>query len=501
VRAAAITLVSVLFPAGAALAADPPPTVHWLRSDGSEVPSDAGLELARTTPPVGDDAEALRVVIASSGAALPDRVTIGSTRAPDAATTRMALDVLEGHPLVTTTCPASLKATQCKATLPFRLVVDEIDRRHPLLAGRSLLAELGGAVTVTAEGLPASNRRVVGAFPRQKAELRVRLVRMLPKGPPPIGRDDEDAVRSAREEIDRATGVWSVCGVSFGPSSKVDVKVVDPPPPFLLSLGCDAPLLALGGELRFSVDAREVVVDVPRGTSPRGAARRAEIALEKLGYRATVSDNRATNAASLASSDVLVMRKDGTPATLAPPKAGDVSSDPALDACIGRVQLDDGLQHFTDADAVAGTLEERTLVKAFDDGDPATIEVIVVPSFGGDARIGESFIFVEHGAVRNVVLEDRAGFRAQTASLTLAHELGHVLLDQPGHPDDFSGDTPTSLMDADAVDATAFGPRRLSASECARAHAQSGPESLARIFQPWPVAPLPTSKKAKTPPR
>ena len=43
-----------------------------------------------------------------------------------------------------------------------------------------------------------------------------------------------------------------------------------------------------------------------------------------------------------------------------------------------RVDLNDGLQHFGDTDSVAGTLEERALVKAVDDGDPRTIEVIVV---------------------------------------------------------------------------------------------------------------------------
>jgi hypothetical protein len=382
--------------------------------------------------------------------------------------------------------------------MPLRLVFDDVDRRHPLLAGRSLLAELGGAVTVNGPSVTTSTRRVETELGRHTARLRVRLVRMLSKGPPPLGRDDEDAVKLAREEVERASSVWGTCGISFGAKSKVDVKVVDPPPPFLLSLGCEAPAIATGGDLHLAVDGRDLVVKLPAGATPREAARLVEIAIDKMGFRATVSDNRATPASSMASADVLVSRPDGTLATLTAPKSGSVSSDASLDACIGRVALDDGLQHFTDADAVAGTLEERTLVKALDDGDPSTIEVIVIPSFGGDARIGESFIFVEHGAIRNIVLEDRAGFRAQKASFTLAHELGHVLLDQPGHPDDFAGDTPTSLMDSDAVNPTAFGPRRLSFAECKRAHTQSGPSSLSRIVEPWPLAPLNAPKKGKS---
>ena len=50
----------------------------------------------------------------------------------------------------------------------------------------------------------------------------------------------------------------------------------------------------------------------------------------------------------------------------------------------------------------------------------------------------------------------------------IAHELGHVLLQVAGHPDDFGSDLPTSLMDADAADSSIFGPRRLSvAAACA----------------------------------
>ena len=120
-----------------------------------------------------------------------------------------------------------------------------------------------------------------------------------------------------------------------------------------------------------------------------------------------------------------------------------LSTDPTLSVRIGSVDVSDGLQHFTDVDAMAGTLEERTLLKAIDDGDPATIEVVVVPLFAGGGRIGESFIGSDLSSVRNIVLLDRAGIRARKSSLTLAHELGHVFLDLPGHPDDYGVDTPT----------------------------------------------------------
>ena len=132
----------------------------------------------------------------------------------------------------------------------------------------------------------------------------------------------------------------------------------------------------------------------------------------------------------------------------------------------------------------------RTLVKAVDDGDPRTIEVIVIPFFAGGGRIGESFIASDGSSMRNVVIIDRAGVRARRTSMTLAHELGHVILDEPGHPDDYGIDTPTLLMDSDASDASPFGPRRLTVDECARAVRQSGPGARVPLLAEWKLAPM-----------
>jgi hypothetical protein len=92
--------------------------------------------------------------------------------------------------------------------------------------------------------------------------------------------------------------------------------------------------------------------------------------------------------------------------------------------------------------------------------------------------------------VRNVVLLDRAGIRARRSSLTLAHELGHVFLNMPGHPDDFGLDTPTMLMDSDASDASPFGPRRLTTSDCARVVREAGPRARVPLFSEWPLTRL-----------
>jgi hypothetical protein len=209
--------------------------------------------------------------------------------------------------------------------------------------------------------------------------------------------------------------------------------------------------------------------------------------LVAAGFRAVVSANAKITRGALRTADVLVYDAKGNPARLERLPDLPLSSDATLSACIGDVDLSDGLMHFSDYDAAAGTLEERTLIKAFDDGDPTTIELFVIPSFARSGRIGESFIYADGASVRNAVIVDRAGIRAGARSHTLAHEIGHILLDMPGHPDDYGVDMPSTLMDADAADATIFGPRRLSVEECERALRQSGPGTPAPLLTPWPL--------------
>src|SRR5690606_3237967 len=134
---------------------------------------------------------------------------------------------------------------------------------------------------------------------------------------------------------------------------------------------------------------------------------------------------------------VLVRGAAGGFVPLGTPGDAPASTDPSLPVCLGEVELADGLQHFDDFDAGAGTVEERALIKACEDDDPATIELCVVPSFGGSGRIGESFLFGPSASLPNVIVLDRGGIGAGGRSFALAHELGHVLLDMPGHPDDF----------------------------------------------------------------
>jgi hypothetical protein len=299
-----------------------------------------------------------------------------------------------------------------------------------------------------------------------------------------------------RAELASAAAIWGQCGVTFGDERAWSIRVVDPPPSHLIAIGDDLGIPASGGVVTMRVGDKRLSLTTFAGERVDRVARQLVHAAERAGLRALVLPNARIGPGLESSVDVSIRDRDGLPMTVDVVPGVALSTDPTLSVRIGSVDLADGLDHFSDDNAVAGTLEERTLVKAFDDGDPTTIEVFVVPLFSGNGRLGESFIGSDLSSLRNVVLLDGAGVRARASSFTLPHELGHVLMDLPGHPDDYVIDTPTSLMDSDASDASAFGPRRLSLEDCARVIRQSGPGARVPLLSAWPVEPLPIGKSA-----
>jgi hypothetical protein len=448
-----------------------------------------------------DDFDALRIVMAlpDDGPGLDgDRdIAVESVSALG-----VHVDSVQRIALAPSPCARAYASVRCWASAPLRLVTDDVDRDHPLVADRSIKAELGGAIVLRADGRKVQMIRVlgprtspVGAIGRLRATLRAFVVRVTPGGAPAIGGTDLGAVNVLRSELSAASAIWGQCGVSFGEPRLLDVRVVEPPPSHLVAIGDDLGILASGGEIHLRVADKTIALSTVPGETPDRVASDLARAVERAGFVAIVSPNARIGPALAPSVDVLLRRKDGTLLGVDPVGGIPISTDPTLSVRIGSVDLGDGLRHFTDMDAMAGTIEERTLLKALDDGDPSTIEVVIVPFFAGGGRIGESFIGSDLSSVRNVVLLDRAGIRARKSSLTLAHELGHVLMDLPGHPDDYGVDTPTLLMDSDAADASPFGPRRISVDECARVVRQAGPKARVPLLVEWPVGPLPTDAK------
>ena len=443
-----------------------------------------------------DDPDALRIwaeVPEDAREAGPPRAAVESISAGG-----HSIDLLAQVAMAPVPCGRGAAGLRCFASAPIRFVMDDVDRTHPLGAGRSVRAEVGGAVLVREQGRKLQAIRVLGPrrtaagpIKRLRATIRPFVLRTTVGGVPAIGGNDAGAIAALRAELALASSIWGQCGVTFGPANGLDVRIAAPPSPFLVAIGDDAGLPATGGDVRFRAEGHQVHMAIARGSTPDRVAAELTRVLEKSGLVVTISPNARIAPGAGASVDLLVRRRDGQLATLEPLAPGaSVTTDATLAVRIGSVDMSDGLQHFGDMDSVAGTLEERTLLKSIDDGDPHTVEVVVVPSFAGGGRIGESFIASDLSSLRNVVLLDRAGVRARRSSLTLAHELGHVLLDQPGHPDDYGLDTPTLLMDSDASDASPFGPRRLTLDECARVLRQAGPKARVPLLTDWPIGPL-----------
>jgi hypothetical protein len=464
--------------------------------DGQKNPVDMARDHAslERTPPtrvnledpdqVIDDPDALRVTVSS-----PEGTSLGALSIESVSADGVSLDTLKDLKLGTVAC----QEMSCKASAPIRFVVDDVDRVHALVAGRSIRAEVGGGIVVRdGQGKKLQAIRVAGprtpdgALGRYRMTIRPLIMRLTPGGAPAVGGNDAGALASIRQELALASATWGQCGITFGPVSQMDVKLVNPPPAYLVSIGDDVGLPASGGEIRFKIDGRPLTITTKKGWSTRQVALELQRAAQKNGASATLSENARIAPGAAPSVDVSMKKANGELSSVELVS----SSDATLSVVVGGVDLTDGLQHFGDTDSVAGTLEERALVKAVEDGDPRTIEVIVVPFFAGGGRIGESFIASDGSSMRNVVIIDRAGVRARRTSLTLAHELGHVILDEPGHPDDYGVDTPTLLMDSDASDSSPFGPRRLTVDECARAARQSGPAARVPLLNEWKLGPL-----------
>ena len=451
----------------------------------------ATASLSRTLPPElgdvpGPDHDALRfLLIATPDAGLEALAVVTLTEQGK------PIDAIVNFRTEPATCPDGVAPELvCRRTPPLRLVGDALDRAHPAVKGRSLRAELGGTLRLAlgarqllqlAVGGP---RRPHGApLERLRARLRVLVLRARAGGAPAVGGTDVGARQLMQTELASAASIWAQCGVDLGLFAKSSIEIVEPPTAELLTVGCGLGQAASGGVLRLQSGRRRLSLVTRAGESPVSVALRLAEALAVEGKTPPVFENQRAGGDALPTADVLVAGgHKWQPAAGEPP-----SSDPTLPLCLGQVDLSDGLTHFGDGDAFAGTLEERALLRAFDDGDPRSVEVLVVPGFERGSRIGESFIVSPGSSLSNSVIIDRAAIAAGARSFALAHELGHIFLAMPGHPDDFGVDQSWSLMDADVADGTIFGPRRLSLTDCVRALTQTGPRSLTPVLEAVPA--------------
>jgi hypothetical protein len=300
-----------------------------------------------------------------------------------------------------------------------------------------------------------------------------------------IGVDELSALRIVREELSIANQIWLQCGVTFGDPAEAAITSADPPPPTLLAVADGNGLPAAGGgELRFRVDGRTLgPIETRAGDSPQTTALNLADALHEAGFQAMVTVNPSTVFGAGESADILVRRKDSSLVVIEAIAGVPLSSDTRQTLHIGQVDLGDGLDEFNNMTAQSGTLEERTLLKALGDDDPSTIDLFIVNRFSHGTRQGEAFIEASAGPLINAVILDRNGLRQRQTAWTMAHEIGHVLLNQPLHPDNLGPDRPSLLMDSDNNRGTVNGPKRLSPEECERVRYESGVNAIPQLLR------------------
>jgi hypothetical protein len=248
--------------------------------------------------------------------------------------------------------------------------------------------------------------------------------------------------------------------------AEVEVVVADPPGPCLLAVGGRNGLPSAGGEVRLVVDGERVgPFHVGVGYTPVETARLLARELTSAGFVIDLSVNARAADAAFPSADIVVRRQDHSLADLAVWNDEPLTTDPTQALAIGAVQLDDGLEPFGPNDFAVGTLEERALVKALESGNPRVIEIFVVSRFTGLRKQGESFVSSNGSSLKNVAVVDwRALGRARQA-YTLAHEIGHILLDDLEHPDARGDNRPFLLMHSRSSSAVG-GPMRITAEQC-----------------------------------
>jgi len=461
---------------------------------------DATLPRRATWAETSDDPDNLRAEVWDPGAT--DRAAVSVESYGSAASLGIAAGARRG-------VLASLRLDRPSPGHPgrsgfVRLVADDIDLRAPGVEGQTLRVGLrdrvrlryrreGLAGEVThdlAVGRPGNEE---GPSAARSMRWRVRVLRDRPValgGRPVLGNDDEGALRIARRQIDLGNEIYAQCGVVIHDPAGVVAEVIDPPPPSLLAFGDDDGMTAAGGSaVRVRVNGRLVgPVAVGAGWSTVETALAVSRALTAAGFNPRLTENARADYAHNGSVDLVVRDAQGQLVTLSLPPTGPITTDRRQRVHIGAVDLSDGLMEFNNLTSASGTLEERSLLKPTMDDDPSTIELYIINRFTGGTRIGEAFVEGDRGAIVNALFLDRVGILAEREAWTQSHEAGHILLNQPWHPDNMGPDRPWLLMDADASLGAVTGPKRLTVEECARIRVESGVHAWPPLLRRYDLA-------------
>jgi hypothetical protein len=365
-----------------------------------------------------------------------------------------------------------------------RLVGDHVDRDARGVAGQALLVALRDTVRITYTSAGRTMQQAMrvsrpgdeaSPIAARQATLRVFVLRAAKGGPPVIGTDDASAIALIQAEVASANEIWLQCNITFGSPAEAAVEIADPPEHGFIAVANRDGLPARGGVIQLRADGKMLpAIVVPAGSSAQSTALLIADTLRGHGFDAQVTVNPKTVFGAASGADVVVRRRNGELVVLDAAPGFPISTDPQQRIELGAVNLGDGLEEFDNMTAASGTLEERMLIKTLADDDPSTIDLFIINRFTHGTRQGEAFIEASAGAIGNAVILDRTGLRHRETAWTMAHELGHVLMNQPLHPDNVGRDRPWLLMDSDNNRGTVNGPKRLTPEECSIARDSAG---------------------------
>jgi hypothetical protein len=423
-------------------------------------------------------------------AAIPDAAVSLRAGRPASTTVRAELGAL----------PLAGPAGTAQRTPFVRLVSDTMDWTADAVTNRVLLVALRdrvSAVVQAPDGQTVSTDLRVGRPGNEDgldaarlAQWSIHLLRLYPGGPLALGVDEDTAWKIARDQVVASNEVYAPCNITFGDPAAADIDIVDPPGPTLLAVADIDGLTSGGGRVRFTVNGTTVgPLDIGRNWPPHQTAALIGAAVEAAGFQVEISENAPVEYGAGRSADVLILDAAGNPVRIAAAGDAPLTTDPRQSLIVGELDLTDRLTEFNNATSSAGTLEERTMFKVLNDDDPRTIDLFVINRFAGGGRQGEAFIEHDHGMVMNALVLDRTGIRQTRQAWTQSHEAGHVLLDDPYHPDNFGPDRPWLLMDADASLAAVDGPKRLTHEECERIRRESGVAASPALLARWDEVP------------
>lgn len=365
-----------------------------------------------------------------------------------------------------------------------RLVGDAMDTRAPGVATQVLRVGLRDRVRIryARNGNLVSHDLRVGrpgdednARAAREATLRVHVMRVVRGGATVVGRNDAEALSFGRNQIAIANEIWLQCFLGFGDPGEGWVNVEDPPPPSMIAIGDEDGLRARGGgTIALKIGRQRVRLTTRPNATPTETATELAAAITRAGFVPRVFVNPPTEFGAGPSADVLVRDRTGALVTIEADGNEPFGTDARQKVTLGVVDLTDGITEFNNMNASSGTLEERSLLRSLSDDDPSTVDIFIVNTFSQQTRIGEAFVRGDGGSTVNSLILDRNGLRAERAAWTQSHELGHILLDMPYHPDNVGPDRPWLLMDADANSGFVTGPKRITWDECHRMTEQTG---------------------------